>query len=267
MTEAEVRTLFPPGPPLAEGKSKTLYATARPDVCLMAFKPHARSITARREADVPGSDHWRLLATLEVLIHLEANGVPTHLRHHRALARGGRLFLIVCPARPVPVEWIVRYEAAGSVVRLFPTLVRPGQRFDPPLFKYDYKQDVQVAGVDDPTLSESYLVGLELLDEPTLAVAKERLGAVGRLVRDRLRAAGMRLIDMKIEQGFDPAGQLVVIDEVSQDCIRACEGNSDRALTKDLFRQRRSPEVVVAAYAEFARRLNPAIEERIWRID
>src|SRR5262249_59509535 len=119
--------------------------------------------TARREEDVPGSAHWRLLATFEVLLHLEAHGLPTHLRCDRALSRGGRLFLAVCQARPVPVEWIVRYEAAGSLVRLFPTLVRPGQRFDPPLFKYDYKQDVRVAGVGDPTLNESYLTGLGLL--------------------------------------------------------------------------------------------------------
>jgi phosphoribosylaminoimidazole-succinocarboxamide synthase len=267
MIEAEARALFPPGPPLADGKSKTLHATARPGVCLMAFKPHARSITARREEDVPGTDRWRAMATLKILIHLEANGVPTHLRCDHALGWGGQLFLAVCPARAMPVEWIVRYEAAGSVVRLFPGLVRPGQRFDPPLFKYDYKQDVKVAGVDDPTLNESYLTGLGLLDEPSLRLAQGRLARVGQLVRDRLAAVGMRLVDMKVEMGFDPAGRLVVIDEVSQDCIRACDGDSNRSLTKDLFRQLKSAEEMTAAYAEFARRLNADVEERIWQID
>src|SRR5262249_22612807 len=112
-----------------------------------------------------------------------------------------------------------------------------------------------------------YLTGLGLLAEPALRLAQGHLGAVGRLVRDRLGAAGIRLVDMKIEQGFDPTGRLVVIDEVSQDCLRACDGDSDRSLTQDLFRQLKPPEEVPAAYAEFARRLNPAIEERIWRID
>ena len=77
----------------------------------------------------------------------------------------------------------------------------------------------------------------------------------------------MRLVDMKMELGFVAGGQMVVIDEISQDCIRACDGDTPRSLTKDLFRELKSPEEVTAAYAEFARRLNPAIEERIWQID
>jgi phosphoribosylaminoimidazole-succinocarboxamide synthase len=233
----------------------------------MEFKPHARSITSRREEDVPGTDCWRVLATLEVLRRLEADGVPTHLRFPRAVASGGRLFLAVSRARPVPVEWICRYEAAGSLVRLFPGLVREGQAFDPPLFKYDYKQDVKVAGVDDPTLNESYLVGLGLLSAERLREAQALLGRVGGLVREYLAAAGMRLIDMKMEFGDDGSGRLVVIDEISQDCIRAKDGATGRPLTKDVFRQMHSPGDVVRAYETFARRLNPEVEGLIWKAD
>jgi phosphoribosylaminoimidazole-succinocarboxamide synthase len=269
MNAAEVIALlqgFPAGPPVADGKSKTLYLTAAPAVCLMKFKPHARSVTSRREEDVPGSDYWRLLATLDALLHLEAHGVPTHLRFPKAVAVGRELYLVVARARPIPIEWIVRYEAAGSIVRLFPGLVRPGQRFDHPLFKYDYKQDVAVAGVDDPTLNESYIVGLGLLDEGQLSQARGLLAAVGEHVRHYLAAAGIRLIDMKVEFGLDGDGRMILIDEVSQDCIRAADEATGRPLTKDLFRQLESPAEVVRAYETYARKLNPAIEDLVWRV-
>jgi phosphoribosylaminoimidazole-succinocarboxamide synthase len=262
---AELVKGLPAGPAVADGKSKTLHPTARPDVCLMEFKPHARSITSRREEDVPGSDHWRMLATLEILNFLGAAGVPTHLLYPKAIASEDRLYLAVSRARPIPIEWICRYEAAGSIVRLFPGLVRPGHRFDEPLFKYDYKQDVGVAGVDDPTLNESYIVGLGLLTEPQLQAARGMLAIVGSQVRARLRAAGVRLIDMKMEFGF-VGGQMVLIDEISQDCIRAVDDATDRPLTKDVFRLLRSPEEVIRAYEVFARRLNANIEELIWRM-
>jgi phosphoribosylaminoimidazole-succinocarboxamide synthase len=256
---------FPTGPPVADGKSKTLHPTAVPGVCLMAFKPHARSVTSRREEDVPGSDYWRLLATLDTLLHLEAQGIPTHLRHPKAIAADGKFYLAVARAKPIQIEWIVRYEAAGSIVRLFPSLARPGQRFDRPLFKYDYKQDVAVAGVDDPTLNESYILGLGLLKEGQLREAQALLATVGEQVRRCLAGAGIRLIDMKVEFGFDDAGRMVLIDEVSQDCIRAADETTGRPLTKDLFRQLKSPDEVVAAYEVFARKLNSAVEDLVWK--
>jgi phosphoribosylaminoimidazole-succinocarboxamide synthase len=265
---ADLLRSLPDEPPLADGKSKTIRRTAWPGVAVMSFKPHARSITSRREEDVPGSDYWRMLATLELFLMLDRAGVNTHLRCSRAVRYQGRLYLVVLQMQPVPIEWIVRYEAAGSIVRLFPTLVREGQCFQVPLFKYDYKQDVAVAGVDDPTLNESYIVGLGLLDRRQLDQAKTLLGRVGELVRSRLATAGMRLVDMKIEFGLGRSGTVwVVIDEISQDCIRAVDAVTGRSLSKDLFRQLKSPEEVTAAYAEFARRLDPDIERLVCTSD
>lgn len=252
--------------PLADGKSKTIYDTGVPDLCLMAFKPHARSITSQREENIAGSDYWRMLATLDILSRLEAQGISTHLRHPRAIRTPSAMYLAVSPVRPIPVEWIIRYEAAGSIVRLFPNLVKEGQRFPQPLFKYDYKQDLAVSGVDDPTLNESYLVGLGLLSEEQLEQAKRLLGRIGELVQEQLKATDIRLIDMKMEYGFDRNGQMILIDEISQDCIRAVDEKTGQSLTKDVFRQRKSPEEVVRAYRDFALRLNSNIEDLLWKI-
>jgi phosphoribosylaminoimidazole-succinocarboxamide synthase len=156
---------------------------------------------------------------------------------------------------------------------LFPGLVKEGQRFARPLFKYDYKQDIRVAGIDDPTLNESYIVGLGLLSEEQLRACKQLLGDVGALIHRRLAAVGIRLIDMKMEFGVNRRGpgerserpeERMVIDEISQDCIRAVDEATGQSLTKDLFRQLKRPEEVVAAYEAFARKLNPGIEDLVW---
>jgi phosphoribosylaminoimidazole-succinocarboxamide synthase len=263
---ALIKALQSLGGPVAEGKSKTIHDTGVSGLCLMSFKPHARSITSQREENVAGTDSWRMLATLEIARRLTADGIPTHLRHPRALRTSAAMYLAVAPVRPIPIEWIVRYETAGSIVRLFPGLVQAGQRFAPPLLKYDYKQDIKVAGVDDPTLNESYIVGLGLLSAEHLQQAKRMLGAIGEHVQRYLQAAAIRLIDLKMEFGFDEQGALLLIDEISQDCIRAVDEKTGRSLTKDAFRQMKSAVEVVEAYREFALRLNPRIEELIWTI-
>ncbi len=247
--------------PIAEGKSKKVIPVDD-TICVMTFKPHLRSITSNREENIAGTDYWRLLNTLDTMNYLSSLGVPTSLVHDKALKVGDEVYLITKDVKPIPIEWIVRYEAAGSIVRLFPGLVIQGQKFEKPLFKYDLKQDIKVAGIDDPTLNESYIVGLGLLNKQDLETAKQMLGTIGEALRVRLDSAGISLVDVKMEFGFC-GDQMCVIDEISQDCMRAYDKQTGKSLTKDLFRQMKKPQEVVKAYEAFAKRLNPNIESLI----
>ena len=60
---------------------------------------------------------------------------------------------------------------------------------------------------------------------------------------------------MKMEMGFAQNGDIIVIDEISQDCIRANDMQTGKSLTKDAFRQLKSDEEVLECYKEFNRRL------------
>ena len=114
---------------------------------------------------------------------------------------------------------------------------------------------LKVAGVDDPTLNENYIVGLEILSKEEFEEAKNILANVGKIIKETLQNVGMKLIDMKMELGFDENKKIVVIDEISQDCIRANDIKTEKSLTKDLFRQLKSDEEVLNAYKEFNKRL------------
>ena len=60
---------------------------------------------------------------------------------------------------------------------------------------------------------------------------------------------------MKMELGFDEDRNIVVIDEISQDCIRANDMKTEKSLTKDSFRQMKTDEEVLNTYKEFNKRL------------
>lgn len=240
--------------PVVEGKSKKIFKLDD-DTYFMCFKPHLRSITYKREDNIEGTEYQRLLANIYFMNLLEKNEIKTQLKNDKIQEIDGEKGIIVKKIKTIPIEFICRYYAAGSIVRLYPSLVKEGQKLKTPLYKFDLKQDIKVSGVDDPTLNENYIVGLEILTEKQLLEAKEILAKVGEIVRGALEKANMKLIDMKMELGFDENGEIVVIDEISQDCIRANDITTEESLTKDTFRQLKSDKEVLNAYIEFNKRL------------
>lgn len=240
--------------PEVEGKSKKIYKL-NDNTYFMCFKPHLRSVTYGREENIAGTEKERLIANMYFMNLLESKGIKTQIKNDKIETIDGVEGIRVKKVKTIPIEFICRYYAAGSIVRLYPSLVKEGQKFKVPLYKFDLKQDVKVAGVDDPTLNENYIVGLEILTEEQLKVAKGILAEVGEIIREELASKGMKLIDMKMELGFDKNGDIIVIDEISQDCIRANDIKTNDSLTKDAFRKFKSDEEVLNCYKEFNQRL------------
>ena len=237
-----------------EGKSKKIFKLNENEY-FMVFKPHLRSITSKREENIAGTEKERLKANLYFMNLLESCGIKTQICNNEIQMIDGEEGIIVKEVKAIPIEFICRYYAAGSIVRLYPSLVKEGQKFKTPLYKFDLKQDIKIAGVDDPTLNESYIVGLEILSKDDFEKAKQILAKVGEIIRKTLEKCDIKLIDMKMELGFDKDRNIVVIDEISQDCIRANDVKTEKSLTKDSFRQMKTDEEVLNTYKEFNRRL------------
>lgn len=237
-----------------EGKSKKIFKLNENEY-FMVFKPHLRSITSKREENIEGTEKERLKANLYFMNLLESCGIKTQICNNEIQMIDGEEGIIVKEVKAIPIEFICRYYAAGSIVRLYPSLVKEGQKFKTPLYKFDLKQDIKIAGVDDPTLNESYIVGLEILSKDDFEKAKQILAKVGEIIRETLEKCDIKLIDMKMELGFDKDRNIVVIDEISQDCIRANDIKTEKSLTKDSFRQMKTDEEVLNTYKEFNRRL------------
>ncbi len=253
--------------PINEGKSKVIYPTSDESLYLVRFKPHARSITAKREENIPQTEYWRILATVEMMSRLSSDDIPTNLKYSQVIKKKDDYFLVVGKIKPIPLEWIVRYEAQGSLVREYPDRVKEGDdlpcQFQKVSYKIDTKRSVEDQGLDDPTIPDSYITGFGILTPEELVSAHKLQYNIGERVKQYLLAVGIKLQDMKFEFGFDEQRNIVLIDEISQDCIRAVDSGTRKKLTKDIFRARESHGQVVSGYEEFARRLNPQIEKLI----
>jgi len=248
------------GEVVIEGKSKKFYDLGD-DKLFMVFKPHLRSVTSKREGNIEGTDTERMIANNMIFNMLESKGIKTHRMEKELRTIDGMTGMVVKRTTTVPIEFICRYRAAGSIVRLYPSIVKPDMKFKRPLYKYDLKQDVSVAGVDDPTLNESYIIGLELMEEDDFEKARAYLGDIGYHMLTTLDTAGMTLVDMKMEFGHTSSGEIVLIDEISQDCIRANDTETWEPVTKDAYRNMKSDSEVLAKYKEFNQRLSRVLNK------
>lgn len=241
---------------IANGKSKTIYALDD-EKAIMIYKPHLRSVTNNREENIEGTDVYRMYASQFFLNLMEENKIPTERVENKILNINGKFAMIIKRCKPIPLEWIRRYYAAGSIVRLFPIFVKEGQKFDPPLNKYDAKIDVSLTGgIDDPTMNESYITGLHILTKEQFAEADSMLSKVGDILNKVYFDAGIKLVDVKMEFGL-LNGKVILIDELSQDCMRANDIATGETLTKDAFRQMKSKEEVLKTYENFLSRMCP----------
>lgn len=241
---------------IADGKSKTIYALDEKQA-IMFYKPHLRSVTNKREGIITGTDIYRMYATMFFLNLMEENHIPTERVEEKILNINGKLAILIKRCKPIPLEWIRRYYAAGSIVRLFPIFVKEGDKFSPPLNKYDAKIDVSLTGgIDDPTMNESYITGLHILTKQEFDEADAMLCKIGDILNEVYTKAGIKLIDVKMEFGILD-GKIILIDELSQDCMRANDMLTGETLTKDAYRQWKSPEEVLATYEMFLNRMCP----------
>jgi phosphoribosylaminoimidazole-succinocarboxamide synthase len=63
----------------------------------------------------------------------------------------------------------------------------------------------------------------------------------------------MKLVDFKIELGFDQEGNIILADEISPDSCRIWDAKDGRILDKDVFRKNLGN--IMDTYTEIAKRL------------
>ena len=114
--------------------------------------------------------------------------------------------------------------AIGSTIRNYPGLFAEFQKLEPPVIKFDYRTEPE-----DIPIAEDYIdrKGYDVQKFKALALELNRL-----LI---CLFAPYVLIDICFIFGVDDTGDLVVISEISPDCMRIKDKN-DVSFDKDIFR-------------------------------
>ena len=146
---------------------------------------------------------------------MENAGIPTQYL-------GADLDKCLMKVRKVEVpklEFVLRYFTAGSMCRRF--TIEPGIAFDPPYLEVTLKDDDQ----GDPLISERLCLMKGLLRPGEYDQTLDLLVKVGEVLRAELAEMGLKLIDFKIEFGFDEDRRLCIADEISPDIWRVQDEN------------------------------------------
>jgi phosphoribosylaminoimidazole-succinocarboxamide synthase len=210
------------------GKTKDVYALANGNV-LLVFKddvtgeggvidPGANSVIGQ----VEGKGRKSLAMTDHFFQRLHAADIPTHFV--RADLEKGTME--VRRAEPLGkdingtggFEFICRTRPWGSFLRRYQRYIGDAEG------KLDYLVEITVKDDErgDPLINDDAILALALLEPFHLEQAKELTRRACRLVEAELREKGLTLIDMKIELGL-VEGEVVVIDEISADAMRAMD--------------------------------------------
>ena len=146
---------------------------------------------------------------------MERAGVPTHYLSADIDKGVMRVRKLTVPA----LEFVLRYQTAGSMCRRFS--LDEGIPFDPPYPEVTLKDDKQ----GDPLISERLCIMKGLLAEGQYDEALGLLIKVGEILKKELEQMELTLIDFKIELGYDEAGKVYVVDEITPDIWRARDKN------------------------------------------
>lgn len=227
---------------LYEGKAKVLYATDRPDVVRLVFKDEATAGDGAKRAVFPEKGRLNRAISAALFRVVAAAGVPVHL-----VAEDGEDALLVKRLTMIPVEFVVRNIAAGSLAKRLG--IEPGRELPQPILEHYLKNDE----LHDPWVNETHVEALGIASARDLAEGNSLALQVNAALRPFLLSRGLILVDFKLEFGRDQEGRLILGDEISPDTCRFWDAATRDVLDKDRFR--RDMGDVLGAYREVHRRV------------
>ena len=226
---------------IAKGKAKSVFATNKPDLCIMEFRDDTSAFDGEKTKKLAGKGAVNNRFSAFIMEHLEANGIATHhvetIDDHHAVFK--RLDMI-------PIECVVRNFATGSLCKRLG--IEDGITLKPPLFEFFLKDDE----LHDPLITEDHILAFGWASEETIQQLRTLSLKVNEILYPLFEEKGFLLVDYKLEFGFQD-GRIYLGDEFTPDGCRIWDAKTKEKLDKDRFRQDIGD--VVEAYEYVAKKI------------
>ncbi len=232
-----------------EGKGKRLFATDKKDELISEFKDDLTAFNAEKKGSEEGKGALNCKISTELFCLLEKRGIKTHLI--KVLSPTKQL---VKRCEIIPIEIIVRNVATGSLTKRLG--IKDGTKLDFALVEFCLKDDA----LGDPFINDEHCLLLNLVREKEhIKKIKKIARKINEILFEFFDTKKLRLIDFKIELGYDKKGQILLADELSPDSCRFWDKDTNEKLDKDRFRQDlgtgESKGKVKMAYEEVLKRI------------
>ncbi len=113
------------------------------------------------------------------------------------------------------LEVICRHKAVGSFIRRYGDYIEDGADL-PAYVEMTFKDDAK----GDPLVIKDALVALGVMTDKQYEDIKKMTQDITQIVADDLKEKGLVLYDIKFEFGYDPDGNVMLIDEIASGNMR-----------------------------------------------
>ena len=237
---------------LYEGKAKTIFEGPTANTDIQYFKDDATANNAEKHSIINGKGVLNNSISDFLMRKIHEIGIPTHY-----IKKLNMREQLVKKVEIIPVEFVVRNIAAGSIVKRLG--LKEGEVFLNPLIEYYLKRD----DWGDPLVNEDHIVNFNWGTREELEEMQEYGLRINDFLRGLFLGIGLKLVDFKIEFGRyfseEDGTELLLADEISPDNCRLWDIKTNNKFDKDLFRQ--DIGGLKEAYQEVAERLKILPEE------
>ena len=231
---------------LYQGKAKSAYLTEDQDLLVLKFRDDTSAFDGEIIEQLAEKGAVNNQFNAFIMNKLSENGIPTHY-----VERLSATDVLVKRLDMIPLECVVRNQAAGSIIRRLG--VEEGTIFDPPLFELFLKNDA----LHDPMVTEHHAKAFGWATGQEMSRMQELTLKTNTILKGMFDKAGLQLVDFKLEFGRFH-GEIVLGDEFSPDGCRLWDKVTRERKDKDRFRQNLGG--VLEAYREVAVRLGIVLD-------
>jgi len=227
---------------LFDGKAKQLYSTDNNSLVVILYKDDISAYNGIKRSTIKNKGILNNKISEIVYQTLEKNGIKTHfvkrLDDRNQLCKKITVF---------PLEFIIRNVIAGTLARRLD--LEEGVRPKNTIFEICLKSDF----LNDPLINEHHAVALNIISYEELQKIYHLSMKINQIVSNLFDNAGIDIIDMKLEFGYDEENNLLLADEISPDTARFWDKETKNKLDRDRFK--RDMGKIEESYCEILKRL------------
>ena len=230
-----------------EGKAKKVFFHDDEDKVIIEFKDDATAFNAMKKAKFEGKGKLNCLISSKIFKLLMNNNIPTHF-----LKLQKENTMIAKKIKVIPLEIVLRNIAYGSLCKQ--TTIKSGSVLAKPLIDIYLKND----DLNDPLITKERIELMNILSSEDLDVIIDLTLKINLILKSFFKNIKLKLVDFKLEFGYDFQNNILLGDEISPDNCRLWDLNQKNgtilSLDKDRFRNDLGG--LIEAYSEIHQRIN-----------
>jgi len=230
-----------------EGKAKKVFSHDDADKVIIEFKDDATAFNALKKAKFEGKGKLNCLISSKIFEQLIDNNIPTHF-----LTLKNDNTMIAKKIKIIPLEIVLRNIAYGSLCKQ--TTIESGTVLAKPLIDIYLKNDK----LNDPLLTYDRIELMNILSSEDLNLIIGLTFKINEILKSFFKNIQLKLVDFKLEFGYDSNNKILLADEISPDNCRLWDLNQKNgtivSLDKDRFRNDLGG--LIEAYSEINRRID-----------